>query len=96
MAFLITFSFVASLANIATLTTNIVYKKSTQYRKYIWLDSSKFTDFIIGHDESTLEVGHAGVGINAGGITDGINSVGVAGCTGKLIITPPLKKGDIE
>jgi len=53
-------------------------------------------DFIVGHDESTLEVGHAGAGLNAGGITTGITSQGVEGCTGKLVITPPFKKGDIE
>ena len=60
------------------------------------MDSSKFTDFIVGHDESTLEVGHAGAGLNAGGIADGISSEGVDGCTGKLLITPKFKKGDIE
>jgi len=53
-------------------------------------------DFIVGHDESTLEVGHAGAGLNAGGIADGISSEGVDGCTGKLLITPKFKKGDIE
>ena len=60
------------------------------------MDSSKFTDFVVGHDESTLEVGHAGAGMNVGGITDGINSDSVKGCTGKLLITPKFKKGDIE
>ena len=35
LAFFITFGFVVSLAKIVTLTTNIVYKKSAQYRKYI-------------------------------------------------------------
>jgi len=53
-------------------------------------------DFIVGHDESTLEVGHAGAGLNAGGIADGISSNSVNGCTGKLLITPPFKKGDIK
>ena len=36
LAFFITFCFVVSLAKMVTLTTNIVYKKSAQYRKYIW------------------------------------------------------------
>ena len=35
LAFFITFCCVASLAKMVTLTTNIVYKKSAQYRKYI-------------------------------------------------------------
>jgi len=53
-------------------------------------------DFIVGHDESTLEVGHAGAGLNAGGVMDAISSDGVNGCTGKVVITPPFKRGDIE
>ena len=36
LAFFITFCFVVSLANMVTLTNNIVYKKSAQYRKNIW------------------------------------------------------------
>jgi hypothetical protein len=35
LAFFITFFFVESLAKVVTLTNNIVYKKSAQYRKYI-------------------------------------------------------------
>ena len=35
LAFFITFCFVVSLAKMVTLTNNIVYKKSAQYRKYI-------------------------------------------------------------
>ena len=35
LAFFITFCFVVSLAKMVTLTNNTVYKKSTQYRKYI-------------------------------------------------------------
>ena len=38
LAFFITFCFVVSLAKMVTLTNNIVYKKSAQYRKYIWLE----------------------------------------------------------
>jgi len=53
-------------------------------------------DFIVGHDESKLEVGHAGAGLNAGGVMDAISSDGVNGCTGKVVITPPFKRGDIE
>ena len=34
--FFITFCFVVSLEKMVTLTNNIVYKKSAQYRKYIW------------------------------------------------------------
>ena len=37
MAFFITFCFGVSLEKMVTLTNNIVYKKSTQYRKYICL-----------------------------------------------------------
>ena len=36
LAFFIRFCFVVSLAKMVTLTTNIVDKKSAQYRKYIW------------------------------------------------------------
>ena len=62
------------------------------------LDSSKFTDFIVGHDESMLAVNNAGFGVNAGGITSGVESNGVRGCTGQAItITEPeFKRGDIE
>ena len=35
MAFFITFCFVLSLEKMVTLTINIVYKKSAQYRKYL-------------------------------------------------------------
>ena len=35
LAFFITFCFVVGLAKMVTLTNNIVYKKSAQYRKYI-------------------------------------------------------------
>ena len=35
LAFFITFCFVVSLAKMVTLTNNIVYQKSAQYRKYI-------------------------------------------------------------
>jgi len=55
-------------------------------------------DFILGEDfDGSLGVGSS-YGINVGGasITSGPNSNGVRGCTGKLIITPPFKKGDIE
>jgi len=38
LAFFITFCFVVSLAKMATLTNNIVYKKSAKYRKSIWFD----------------------------------------------------------
>ena len=41
LAFFITFCFVVSLAKMVTLTTNIVYKKSAQYRKYICTPSRK-------------------------------------------------------
>ena len=37
LAFFKKFCFVVSLAKMVTLTTNIVYKKSAQYRKYIGL-----------------------------------------------------------
>ena len=30
------------------------------------------------------------------GISRGINSGGAVGCTGKAIVEPPFKKGDIE
>ena len=30
------------------------------------------------------------------GISDGIDPDGVVGCTGKAIVEPPFKKGDIE
>ena len=30
------------------------------------------------------------------GISDGIESDGLVGCTGKAIVEPPFKKGDIE
>ena len=60
------------------------------------MDSSKFTDFIVGHDESTLAVDNAGFGVNAGGITSGVESNGVEGCTGKAITESEFKKGDIE
>ena len=36
LAFFITFCFVVSLVKMVTLTNNFVYKKSAQYRKYIW------------------------------------------------------------
>ena len=44
LAFFIPFCFVVSLAKMVTLSTNFVYKKSTQYRKYLccWPDE-KFT-----------------------------------------------------
>ena len=60
------------------------------------LDTSKFTDFIVGHDESTLAVDNAGSAVNAGGIASGVQSNGVRGCTGKAITEPEFKKGDIE
>ena len=37
LAFFITFCFLASLAKMVTLTTNIVYKISAQYWKYSWV-----------------------------------------------------------
>ena len=37
LSFFIPFCFVVSLAKMVTLSTNFVYKKSTQYRKYLWL-----------------------------------------------------------
>ena len=60
------------------------------------MNSSKFTDFIVGHYESTLAVDNAGFVVNAGGITSGVESNGVRGCTGKAITEPEFKKGDIE
>ena len=61
------------------------------------MNSSKFTDFIVGHDESTLAVNNAGFGdLNSGGIASGVESDGVGGCTGKAITEPEFKKGDIE
>ena len=63
---------------------------------FILLDSSKFTDFIVGHDESTLEVHNAGFDLNVGGVTDGVSSEGVTGCKGKAITVEPFKRGDIE
>ena len=41
LAFFITFCFVVSLAKMVTLTTNIVYKKSSQYSKYVWIAEEK-------------------------------------------------------
>ena len=41
LAFFITFCFVVSLAKMVTLTNNIVYQKSAQYRKYIWYEPMK-------------------------------------------------------
>ena len=35
-------------------------------------------------------------GVNAGGITSGVESNSVRGCTGKAITEPEFKKGDIE
>ena len=60
------------------------------------MDSSKFTDFMVGHDESTLAVDSAGFGLNSGGIASGVESNGVEGCTGKAITESEFKKGDIE
>ena len=61
------------------------------------LNSSKFSDFIVGQDDSTLAVNNAGFGdLNSGGITSGVESNGVRGCTGKAITEPEFKKGDIE
>ena len=59
------------------------------------LDSSDFTDFIVGHDESALGVGHDGVGLNAGGIASGVESEGVRGCTGEAVVETEFPKGDI-
>ena len=39
---------------------------------------------------------NARFGVNAGGITSGVESNGVRGCTGKAITEPEFKKGDIE
>jgi len=55
-------------------------------------------DFILGEDfDGSLGVGSS-YGINVGGASalDAPDSEGVRGCTGKLLITPPFKKGDIE
>jgi len=55
-------------------------------------------DFILGEDfDGSLGVGSS-YGINVGGASalDGVNSDGVRGCTGKLLITPPFKKRNIE
>ena len=41
LAFFITFCLVVSLAKMVTLTTNIVYKKSSQYSKYVWIAEEK-------------------------------------------------------
>jgi hypothetical protein len=38
LAFFIIFCFVVGLAKMVTLTNNIVYKKSAQYRKHIWAE----------------------------------------------------------
>ena len=74
----------------------LLFEKLLQLLKPPLLDSSKFTDFIVGHDESTLAVNNAGFGVNAGGIASGVESNGVRGCTGKAITEPEFKKGDIE
>ena len=55
-------------------------------------------DFILGEDfDGSLGVGSS-YGINVGGASalDAPDSEGVRGCTGKLLISPPFKKGDIE
>ena len=55
-------------------------------------------DFILGEEfDGSLGVGSS-YGINVGGASalDAPDSNGVRGCTGKLLITPPFKKGDIE
>ena len=55
-------------------------------------------DFILGEEfDGSLGVGSS-YGINVGGASalDGVEDNGVRGCTGKLIITPPFKKGNIE
>ena len=55
-------------------------------------------DFILGEDfDGSLGVGSSyGINVGGAGALDAPDSDGVKGCTGKLMIDPPFKKGDIE
>jgi len=55
-------------------------------------------DFIFGEDfDGSLGVGSSyGINVGGAGALDAPDSDGVKGCTGKLMINPPFKKGDIE
>jgi len=75
--------------------------KNKGTEKFLQGDKTPMTsvkDFILGEEfDGSLGVGSS-YGINVGGASalDGVEDNGVRGCTGKLIITPPFKKGNIE